>query len=70
MSVAEQLFHQYFQAAEEEEECEQLQRDSKMRVSICSIIAFGRILQKNKVPSVHGKRGNFYKVVRIKPGKQ
>lgn len=78
MSVAEQLYHEYFRAAEEREEyeqlmaieiLEQLKRDSKMNVSICSIVEFGRILQKNKVPSVHTKRGNFYKVVRIKPGK-
>lgn len=78
MSVAEQLYHEYFRAAEEGEEyeqlmaieiLEQLKRDSKMNVSICSIVEFGRILQKNKVPSVHTKRGNFYKVVRIKPGK-
>lgn len=78
MPVAEQLYHEYFRAAEEGEEyeqlmaieiLEQLKRDSKMNVSICSIVEFGRILQKNKVPSVHTKRGNFYKVVRIKPGK-
>ena len=78
MSVAEQLYHEYYRAAEEGEEyeqlmaieiLEQLKRDSKMNVSICSIVEFGRILQKNKVPSVHTKRGNFYKVVRIKPGK-
>lgn len=78
MSVAEQLYHEYFRAAEEGEEyeqlmaieiLEQLKRDSKMNVSICSIVEFGRILQKNKVPSVHTKRGNFYKVVRIKQGK-
>lgn len=78
MSVAEQLYHEYFRAAEEGEEyeqlmaieiLEQLKRDSKMNVSICSIVEFGRILQKNKVPSVHTKRGNFYKVVRIKLGK-
>lgn len=79
MPIAEQLFHEYFRAAEEEEEyeqllaieiLEQLQRDSKIHVSICSIVQFGRILQKNKIPSVHTKRGNFYKVVRIKPGKE
>lgn len=78
MPVAEQLFHGYFRAAEEGEEyeqllaieiLEQLKRDSKMNVSICSIVEFGRILQKNKVPCVHTKRGNIYKVVRIKPGK-
>lgn len=78
MPVAEQLFHGYFRAAEEGEEyeqllaieiLEQLKRDSKMNVSICSIVEFGRILQKNKVPCVHAKRGNIYKVVRIKPGK-
>lgn len=75
--IAEQLFHQYFRAAQEEDEehelllaieiLEQVQHDSKIRVSNCNIIQFGRILQKNKVPSVHTKRGNVYKVVRIKP---
>lgn len=76
MPIAEQLFHEYFRAAKEGEEeyeqllaieiMEQVQHDSKIHVSICSIVQFGRILQKNKVPSVHTKRGNFYKVVRIK----
>lgn len=75
MPIAEQLFHEYFRAAKEGEECEQLlaieileqvQHDSRIRVSNCSIIQFGRILQKNKVDSVHAKRGNIYKVVRIK----
>lgn len=80
MPVAEQLFHEYFRAAKEEEEeyeqllaieiLEQVQHDSKIRVSVCSIVEFGRILQKNKVPCVHTKRGNFYKVVRIKPGRR
>ena len=80
MPVAEQLFHEYFRAVKEEEEeyeqllaieiLEQVQHDSKIRVSVCSIVEFGRILQKNKVPCVHTKRGNFYKVVRIKPGRR
>ena len=48
---------------------QQLQHDSKIHVSICSIVQFGRILQKNKIPSLHTKRGNFYKVIRIKPGR-
>lgn len=78
MPVAEQLFHEYFRGAKEGEECEQLlaieilqqlQHDSKIHVSICSIVQFGRILQKNKIPSLHTKRGNFYKVIRIKPGR-
>ena len=73
--IAEQLFHEYFRAATEGEECEQflaieileqVQHDSKIRVSDCNIIQFGRILQKNRVPSVHTKRGNVYRVVRIK----
>lgn len=76
MPIAEQLFNEYFRAAQEEEECEQLlaieileqvQHDSKIRISDCNIIQFGRILQKNKVPSTHTKRGNVYRVVRIKP---
>lgn len=75
MPIAEQLFHEYFRAATEGEECEQflaieileqVQQDSKIRVSDCNIIQFGRILQKNRVPSVHTKRGNVYRVVRIK----
>ena len=75
MPIAEQLFHEYFRAATEGEECEQflaieileqVQHDSKIRVSDCNIIQFGRILQKNRVPSVHTKRGNVYRVVRIK----
>lgn len=79
MPIAEQLFHEYFRAAKEGEEeyeqllaieiMEQVQHDSKIHVSICSIVQFGRILQKNKVPCIHTKRGNFYKVVRIKPRK-
>lgn len=76
MPIAEQLFNEYFRAAQEEEKCEQLlaieileqvQHDSKIRISDCNIIQFGRILQKNKVPSTHTKRGNVYRVVRIKP---
>lgn len=80
MPVAEQLFHEYFRAAKEEEEeyeqllaieiLEQVQHDSKIRVSVCSIVEFGRILQKNKVPCVHTKRGNFYKVDSDKAGKK
>lgn len=75
MPIAEQLFHEYFRAATEGEECEQflaieileqVQHDSKIRVSDCNIIQFGRILQKNRVPSAHTKRGNVYRVVRIK----
>ena len=75
MPIAEQLFHEHFRAATEGEECEQflaieileqVQHDSKIRVSDCNIIQFGRILQKNRVPSVHTKRGNVYRVVRIK----
>lgn len=75
MPIAEQLFHEYFRAATEGEECEQflaieileqVQHDSKIRVSDCNIIQFGRILQKNQVPSTHTKRGNVYRVVRIK----
>jgi len=75
MPIAEQLFHEYFRAATEGEECEQflaieileqVQHDSKIRVSDCNIIQFGRILQKNRVLSVHTKRGNVYRVVRIK----
>ena len=76
MPIAEQLFHEYYRSAKEGEECEQLlaieileqiQYDSKIHISDCNIIQFGRILQKNKVPSTHTKRGNIYKVVRIKP---
>ncbi len=75
MPIAEQLFHEYFRAATEGEGCEQflaieileqVQHNSKIRVSDCNIIQFGRILQKNRVPSVHTKRGNVYRVVRIK----
>ena len=75
MPIAKQLFHEYFRAATEGEECEQflaieileqVQHDSKIRVSDCNIIQFGRILQKNRVPSVHTKRGNVYRVVRLK----
>lgn len=75
MPIAEQLFHEYFRVAKEGEACEQLlaieileqvQHDSRIHVSGCNIIQFGRILQKNKVASVHTKRGNIYKVVRIK----
>lgn len=75
MPIAEQLYHEYFRSAEEGEEgepllaieiLEQVQHDSKMRVSDCNIIQFGRILQKNGVRSAHTKRGNVYKVVRIK----
>ena len=57
MPVADQLFHEYFRGAKEGEECEQLlaieilqqlQHDSKIHVSICSIVQFGRILQRTK----------------------
>lgn len=78
--IAEQLFHQFFRAAKEEEEeyelllaieiLEQVQHDSKIHISDCNIIQFGRILQKNQVPSIHTKRGNVYKVVRIKPKRE
>ena len=77
--IAEQLFHQYFRAAREDEEeyelllaieiLEQVQHDSRIRVSKCNIIQFGRLLQRNQVPSIHAKRGNVYKVVRIKPNR-
>ena len=77
MPIAEQLFHEYFRAAKEGEEAyeqllaieimEQIQHDSRIRISNCNIIQFGRILQKNQVPSIHTKRGNVYKVVRTKP---
>lgn len=76
MPIAEQLFHEYFRAAKEGEEeyeqllaieiMEQVQHDSRIRISNCNIIQFGRILQKNQVPSIHTKRGNVYKVVRMK----
>lgn len=78
MPLAEQLYHEYFRAAEPGEACEEflsieileeLQRDSKMKVSLCSIVQFGRILQRNKVPCVHTRRGNVYQVVRIKQRK-
>jgi hypothetical protein len=49
---------------------EQVQHDSRIHVSNCNIIQFGRILQRNQVPSVHTKRGNVYKVVRIKPKRE
>ena len=77
MPIAEQLFHEYFRAAKEGEEAyeqllaieimEQIQHDSRIRISNCNIIQFGRILQKNQVPSIHTKRGNVYKIVRAKP---
>ena len=77
MPIAEQLFHEYFRAAKEGEEAyeqllaieimEQIQHDNRIRISNCNIIQFGRILQKNQVPSIHTKRGNVYKVVRTKP---
>lgn len=77
MPIAEQLFHEYFRAAKEGEEAyeqllaieimEQIQHDSRIRISNCNIIQFGRILQKNQVPSIHTKRGNVYKIVRTKP---
>lgn len=79
MPLAEQLYHEYFRAAEEGEECEdlmsieileQIQRDSGMKVSLCSIVQFGRILQSNHVPCTHTRRGNVYKVVRTKEGKK
>ena len=80
MPIAEQLFHQYFRAAREDEEeyeqllaieiLEQVQHDSRIHISNCNIIQFGRILQRNQVPSVHAKRGNVYKVVRIKPKRE
>lgn len=75
MPIAEQLYHEYFRAATPGEECEELlsieimeelQKDSKMKVSDCSIIQFGRILQRNGVPCTHTRRGNVYQVVRIK----
>ena len=50
MPIAEQLFHEYFRAATEGEECEQ----------------FLAIEILEQVPSVHTKRGNVYRVVRIK----
>ena len=53
--IAEQLFHQYFRAAREDEEEYEL------------LLAIAILLQRNQVPSIHAKRGNVYKVVRIKP---
>ena len=39
---------------------EQVQHDSRIRVSNCNIIQFGRILQRNQVPSIHAKRCLLY----------
>lgn len=57
MPVAEQLFHEYFRGAKEGEECEQLlaieilqqlQHDSKIHVSICSIVSSEEYYKEQK----------------------
>lgn len=72
LPLEEQLFHQYFRAATDNEEGEYLpaieilqyiQMRSKVKLSNTSMITFGRLLQKNKIPRKHTSRGNVYRVV-------
>ena len=72
LPLEEQLFHQYFRAATDDEEGEYLpaieilqyiQKRSKVKLSNTSMITFGRLLQKNKIPRKHTSRGNVYRVV-------
>ena len=72
LPLEEQLFHQYFRAATDNEEGEYLpaieilqyiQKRSKVKLSNTSMITFGRLLQNNKIPRKHTSRGNVYRVV-------
>lgn len=70
--LEEQLFHQYFRPASDDEEGEylpaieilqRLQKRSKVKLNNTSMITFGRLLQKNKIPRKHTLKGNVYWVV-------
>lgn len=70
----EQLFHQYFRAAEEREESEllspveileYLQKRTSIPLSTKKIYHFGRLLQKNGIPSKHTKKGNVYRLIKL-----
>lgn len=72
--AVEQLFHQHFRAAVTEDEgeylspieiLEYLQKKSSMPLSISKIYHFGRLLQKNGIPSKHTKRGTIYHVTKF-----
>lgn len=72
--LEEQLFHRHFRAAETEEEgewmspieiLEYLQKNSSIPLSIKKMYTFGRILQKNKIPSRHTRKGTVYRVVKL-----
>lgn len=69
---AEQLFHQYFRAAEEGEECEKLlaveilgrlQKKSGFKLSSTKIIHFGRILRQLSILTKKDRNGVHYLVV-------
>lgn len=71
--AVEQLFHQYFRAADPDEEgkwmspveiLNYLQRRSSIPLSISKINNFGRVLQKVKIPSKHTNKGTLYWVAK------
>lgn len=71
--VEEQLFLQYFRAALPDEDCEclspieiilYLQSKSGVKLGNKRLSYFGRLLQKNKIPSRRTKKGTCYYVVK------
>lgn len=74
-----QLFHQYFRAAEKEEEgverspmeiLNYLQKKTKITLSTGKAHYFGRSLQKEGIPSRHTYKGTLYRVVELKTEKE
>lgn len=70
----EQLFHRYFRIPEAQEVGEwispteimmHIQKNSAIPLSTKRIYAFGRILQKNGIPSKHTKKGTLYHVIKL-----
>lgn len=74
MPVEEQLFLQYFRAARPGEDSQELsaieilqylQNESGIKLGNKRLTYFGRLLQKNKIPSRRTMKGTCYSVVRI-----
>lgn len=79
LPASEQLFAQYFRAAAEGEECEELlaadilgrlQKRSGFKLSQAKLIHFGRNLNKLGVRSKRNRNGNRYYVVELKDSQE
>lgn len=74
-----QLFHQYFRAPKENEEgverspmeiLDCLQKKTKISLSTGKAHYFGRLLQKENIPSRHTYKGTLYRVIELETGKE